>query len=93
MTTESPAAPARVPAIPAARSGTLARDLMSAEWTKIRSVRSTIWTLTLFVVITLGLTALFTWLTVANWTGPRAEDRDARVNERHGRAGRYCRTC
>jgi len=68
-----------VPAIPAARSGTLARDLMSAEWTKIRSVRSTIWTLTLFVVITLGLTALFTWLTVANWTGPRAADRDARV--------------
>jgi ABC-2 type transport system permease protein len=79
MTTESPAAPARVPAIPAARSGTLARDLMSAEWTKIRSVRSTIWTLTLFVVITLGLTALFTWLTVANWTGQRAADRDARV--------------
>lgn len=79
MTTESPAAPARVPAIPAARSGTLARDLMSAEWTKIRSVRSTIWTLTLFVVITLGLTALFTWLTVANWNGPRAADRDARI--------------
>jgi len=79
MTTESPPAPARVPAIPAARSGTLARDLMSAEWTKIRSVRSTIWTLTLFVVITLGLTALFTWLTVANWNGPRAADRDARI--------------
>lgn len=78
MTTESPAA-ARVPAIPAARSGTLARDLMSAEWTKIRSVRSTVWTLTLFVVITFGLTALFTWLTVANWNGPRAAERDARV--------------
>jgi ABC-type transport system involved in multi-copper enzyme maturation permease subunit len=81
MTTESPAAPARVLAIPAARSGTpaKARDLMSAEWTKIRSVRSTIWTLTLFVVITLGLTALFTWLTVANWNGTHAADRDARV--------------
>jgi ABC-2 type transport system permease protein len=79
MTTQSPAAPARVPAVPAARSGTLARDLLSAEWTKIRSVRSTIWTLTLFVVITLGLTALFTWLTVSNWNGPRAADRDARV--------------
>jgi ABC-2 type transport system permease protein len=79
MTTQSPAAPARVPAVPAARSGTLARDLMSAEWTKIRTVRSTIWTLTLFVVLTLGLTALFTWLTVSNWNGPRAADRDARV--------------
>jgi ABC-2 type transport system permease protein len=76
MTTESPA---RVANLPAARSGTLARDLMSAEWTKIRSVRSTIWTLILFVVITLGLTSLFTWLTVANWNGPRAGDRDARV--------------
>lgn len=79
MSTQSPAAPARAPAVPAARSGTLARDLLSAEWTKIRSVRSTIWTLTLFVVLTLGLTALFTWLTVSNWNGPRAADRDARV--------------
>ena len=79
MTTQSPAAPARVPAVPPARSGTLARDLLSAEWTKIRSVRSTIWTLTLFVVLTLGLTALFTWLTVSNWNGPRAAERDARV--------------
>src|SRR5260370_17951693 len=79
MTTQSPAAPARVPPLPAAGRRTLARDLMSAEWTKIRSVRSTVWTLTLFVVITLGLTALFTWLTVANWNGPRAADRNARV--------------
>ncbi len=79
MTTQSPAAPARVPPLPAAGRRTLARDLMSAEWTKIRSVRSTVWTLTLFVVITLGLTALFTWLTVANWNGPRAAERNARV--------------
>ena len=38
--------------------------VMQAEWTKIRSVRSTPWTLIVFVVATLGLTALFTWLTV-----------------------------
>jgi ABC-2 type transport system permease protein len=79
MTTQSPAAPARIPAVPPTRSGTLARDLLSAEWTKIRSVRSTVWTLTLFVVISLGLTALFTWLTVSNWNGPHALDRNARV--------------
>jgi ABC-2 type transport system permease protein len=79
MTTQSPAAPARVPVVPAARGGTLARDLLSAEWTKIRSVRSTVWTLTLFVVISLGLTALFTWLTVSNWNGQHAADRNARV--------------
>ena len=53
--------------------------LMLAEWTKIRSVRSTVWTLLLFVVITIGLTALLSWLTVSNWTGPRAPGRDARI--------------
>jgi ABC-2 type transport system permease protein len=35
-----------------------------AEWTKMRSVRSTVWSLIVFVIATLGLTALFTWLTV-----------------------------
>jgi len=50
-----------------------------AEWTKIRSVRSTVWTLVLFVVITIGLTALITWVTEANWNGPHAADRDARA--------------
>jgi ABC-type transport system involved in multi-copper enzyme maturation permease subunit len=35
-----------------------------AEWTKIRSVRSTVWTLIIFVVVSLGLTTLITWLTV-----------------------------
>ncbi len=53
--------------------------LMLAEWTKIRSVRSTVWTLLLFVIITIGLTALLSWLTVSNWNGPRAPERDARI--------------
>jgi len=53
--------------------------LMLAEWTKIRSVRSTIWTLLLFVIITIGLTALFSWLSVSHWTGPRAPARDAAI--------------
>lgn len=52
---------------------------MVAEWTKIRSVRSTLWTLILFVVITVGLTAMLTALVAANWTGPRAGPRDAHV--------------
>lgn len=38
--------------------------LLLAEWTKIRSVRSTLWTLAIFVILSLGLTALLTWLTV-----------------------------
>jgi len=52
---------------------------MLAEWTKIRSVRSTFWTLTIAVVVIVGFTALITWVTVANWNGPRAAPRDVRA--------------
>lgn len=43
-------------------------SLMLAEWTKLRSVRSTLWTLLLLVVLSIGLTTLITSLTVASWT-------------------------
>ncbi|HUK71538.1 MAG TPA: ABC transporter permease [Streptosporangiaceae bacterium] len=78
MTSAPPVTRARVPSVrPAGRAGF--GGLLRAEWTKIRSVRSTVWTLILFVVITVGFTTLFTWLTVANWNGPRAASRDATV--------------
>lgn len=38
--------------------------LLLSELTKIRSVRSTVWSLIAYVVVTVGLTALLTWLTV-----------------------------
>ena len=41
--------------------------LLLAEWTKLRSVRSTIWSLLLLCVLTLVLTALYTALTVSQW--------------------------
>jgi len=41
--------------------------LLLSEWTKIRSVRSTVWALILFVVITIGFTVLVTALITANW--------------------------
>jgi len=41
-------------------------NLLLSEWTKIRSVRSTVWTLISFVVVAIGLTTLITWLTVNN---------------------------
>ncbi|MFE9627833.1 ABC transporter permease [Streptomyces sp. NPDC006527] len=41
--------------------------LMLSEWTKIRSVRSTIWSLAVLVVLTLVFTALFMQMGVANW--------------------------
>ncbi len=51
--------------------------LLASEWTKIRSVRSTIWTLVAFVIVTIGFTALITWVVDANWNGPHAAARDA----------------
>jgi ABC-2 type transport system permease protein len=53
--------------------------LLQAEWTKIRSVRSTTWTLIAFVIVTIGFTALITWVTEANWNGPHAAARDVRA--------------
>jgi ABC-2 type transport system permease protein len=64
--TVSPAAPATAPVpLPDTHRTRFAGDMV-AEWTKIRSVRSTMWTLIIFVVVSLGLTALLTWLTLNN---------------------------
>jgi ABC-2 type transport system permease protein len=60
-----PAPPAAPPPVPAARRARFFGDVQ-AEWTKIRSVRSTMWTLIIFVVVSLGLCALLTWLTLNN---------------------------
>lgn len=49
--------------------------LMLSEWTKIRSVRSTVWTLILLIVVTLGFTGLFVGLTAANWDQTDPSDR------------------
>ncbi|HEY1639081.1 MAG TPA: ABC transporter permease [Streptosporangiaceae bacterium] len=54
--------------------------LMLSEWTKIRSVRSTVWSLILFVVVSIGFTVLFTALTEANWNaGNDAATRNATI--------------
>jgi ABC-2 type transport system permease protein len=79
MTTASPATHAGVPAARRTVGGIRFGHLLAAEWTKIRSVRSTVWTLLIFVVITIGFTALFTWLDVSHWTGPHAATRDANI--------------
>jgi ABC-2 type transport system permease protein len=54
--------------------------LLLSEWTKIRSVRSTLWTLILFVVITIGLSTLLTGLISSHWTAGRgASARNATI--------------
>jgi ABC-type transport system involved in multi-copper enzyme maturation permease subunit len=49
--------------------------LLLSEWTKIRSVRSTVWSLILLVIVTLGFTGLFTWLTILQWDKTDATQR------------------
>lgn len=41
--------------------------LLLSEWTKLRTVRSTVFSLVLLAVLTLGFTTLFTALTMAQW--------------------------
>jgi ABC-2 type transport system permease protein len=64
MTTTAPAAPTAPPQ--ARRSGF--GHLLISEWTKLRSVRSTVWSLILLAVLTIGLTGLITGITSAQWT-------------------------
>ena len=63
--------------LPARRTGFA--GLLLAEWTKIRSVRSTPWTLIIFVVVSLGLTGLLTWLTLQSLNNGRNGARDSGI--------------
>ena len=49
------------------RTGLDVGGLLRSEWTKIRSLRSSVTALVLLVVVTIGFTALFVGLTVAQW--------------------------
>jgi ABC-2 type transport system permease protein len=49
--------------------------LLRSEWTKIRSVRSTTWSLVLLLVLAFGFTTLIVGLTVAQWSDTDASDR------------------
>lgn len=41
--------------------------VVRSEWVKLWSVRSTMWTLLLVVILTIGIGALFTWGTESTW--------------------------
>lgn len=51
--------------------------LLASEWTKIRSVRSTLWTLILLVVVTVGFTALLSLAVSTSWNQARPGQRAA----------------
>jgi ABC-2 type transport system permease protein len=59
------------PALPGARAASVPwTGLLAAEWTKIRSVRSTVWSLAAFVVVAIGFSTLFAIVLHHNWTQP-----------------------
>jgi ABC-2 type transport system permease protein len=41
--------------------------LLQSEWTKLRSVRSTVWSLILLIILTVGITGLVAGITAAQW--------------------------
>ena len=57
------------------------RSLLASEWTKIRSVRSTMWALVLLFVLTLGFTTLITGLTAAQWSDQSTSDRQSVIDD------------
>jgi ABC-2 type transport system permease protein len=77
MTTATPATAAGSPFVQAPARKPRFGNLMAAEWTKIRSVRSTVWTFIIFTVVTIGFSALLAWLTASHWNGPHAAARNA----------------
>jgi ABC-2 type transport system permease protein len=52
-----------------------ATDLLAAEWTKLRSVRSTFWTLLAAVVLTIGIGAIICAVWVAQYSHIKPQDR------------------
>lgn len=80
MTAQMPVTAARAASLPAQSSHRPGfQHLLLAEWTKIRSLRSTVWTLLIYAAATLGFTALFTWLTVHQIQNGHAQHRDAEL--------------
>jgi len=61
--------------VPAGGHGPGFERLLVAEWTKIRSVRSTVWSLIVLVLLNFGFTALFMSFTVAQWDKTDASGR------------------
>lgn len=49
--------------------------VLQSEWTKIRSVRSTVWTLALAFIVTVGLSAVICAVFKANWGSMSAGDK------------------
>ena len=62
-------APTESPALRAATAlKTTQWRVMRSEWIKFRSLRSTVWTLLIAVMLTIGISALFSAVTASHWS-------------------------
>jgi ABC-2 type transport system permease protein len=66
----APSAPPIGSAVPAAPSRPGFGRLMVAEWTKIRSVQSTLWSYLAFVVVAVGFSTLIAAVIAHDWNAP-----------------------
>jgi len=67
VSTRTTPPPAMQKTLPPGRYGFV--DLLRSEWTKIRTVRSTVWTIGVTVVLGIGIGALVSALTRSHWFG------------------------
>ena len=67
-----------VPAEPTGGTRTGFR-LLTAEWTKIRSVQSTVWSLLAFVVVAIGFSSLIASVIAHDWNAPGNHPNHARL--------------
>jgi hypothetical protein len=67
--------PTRAAAAGPRPSGSIVPNVLASEWTKIRSVRSTYWTLLAAAVLTIGLSAIICAVIAAQYAGMKAADR------------------
>jgi ABC-2 type transport system permease protein len=75
----APSAPAIGGAVPAGPSRPGFGRLMAAEWTKIRSVKSTLWSYLAFVVVAVGFSTLIATVIAHDWNAPGNHPNHARL--------------
>jgi ABC-2 type transport system permease protein len=75
----APSAPAIGAAVPAGPSRLGFGRLLVAEWTKIRSVQSTLWSLLAFVVVAVGFSTLIAAVISHDWNTPGNHPNHARL--------------
>ena len=57
------------------------RDVATSEWTKIRSLRSTVWAFVAMIAVSIGLSILATSIFTGNWNSLSADDRRSMVED------------